>query len=68
MIQFRLARNPLRDVEIVEVYLDGSFVATITPANIEDGIRVITTHMQGEEGEYNVIRFSHLKPSSRKVQ
>ena len=44
MISFRLAKHQITGVEIVEVLLDGTFVAALYPVQ-PDGIKFITTHM-----------------------
>lgn len=42
---FRLTRHTVRQCDIVEVWVDDKFIATITPNDTHDGVRVISKHM-----------------------
>jgi len=44
MIEFVVVRHAVRDVDIVEVWRAGVFLATISPARDDGTLRVITKH------------------------
>jgi hypothetical protein len=48
MIEFKKALHNIRQVEIVEVWLDGKLKAAIYPTDAGNGIRVISAWVKGE--------------------
>jgi hypothetical protein len=46
MIQFLVVQHSIRDYPIVEVRVDGKFVATICPDENNHGMRVISNHLK----------------------
>jgi hypothetical protein len=45
-ISFKLAPHTSRaGVEIIEIWMDGHFVGTLTPNDTQDGVKLISRHM-----------------------
>lgn len=43
-VEFRVRPHELRECDVVEVWIDGEFKATITPADLP-GVRIVSRHM-----------------------
>jgi hypothetical protein len=48
MITFKVVDHSIRDVQVVEVYKDRNFVASMYPTDHADGVRFLSTHIRGE--------------------
>jgi hypothetical protein len=48
MIEFKQARHSIRNTDIIRVWVNGRLKAVIYPNDGEDGIKVISRHVQGD--------------------
>jgi hypothetical protein len=48
MIEFKQTRHSIRNVNLIEVWVDGAFKAAIYPDDTGTGIRVVSRHVQGD--------------------
>ena len=48
MIEFKLTQHAIREVPVVEIWMNGKFKALICPNADQTGIRFISGHIDGE--------------------
>ena len=67
MVELRIAKHCIRDVEIVEIYVDGVFSAAIYPQE-PNVVRLVSTHLDGdphaESGRSDAWCFAFRKPGT----
>ncbi len=55
MVEFKLAKHIVRDVEMVEIYVDGVFCGALYLEG-PNAVRLISTHLAGEPHAVGVVR------------
>jgi hypothetical protein len=48
VIEFKQTRHSIRNTNLIEVWVDGTFKAAIFPNDMGTGIRVVSRHVQGD--------------------
>lgn len=62
-MKFNIARHSIRDVDVIEVFADdGRFIATVTPGDTDEEIRVLSKYAAAVQSDIGLVREQGVVP------